>query len=161
MGRLIYITGLSGSGKTTISMELQKLIQNSIVLDGDIIRNTINKDLGYDKESKIENIRRNNALIEILYDQGFTIIAAFMASISEERDKIFTICHNNYKVQLTTPIEICIDRDTKGLYAKQPENFSGVNFKYEGFETPDLCIDTSIYNIDECLSKILELIQFK
>jgi adenylylsulfate kinase-like enzyme len=122
-GKLIYITGLSGSGKTTISKELQKLIPNSILLDGDEIRNTINKDIGYDRESKIKNISRNNELISLLYNQGFTIIAAFMASVSSERDKIFTMCNNNVKIQLTTPIDVCIERDPKGLYSKNLNNF--------------------------------------
>lgn len=158
MGKLIYITGLSGAGKTTISEELQKHIPNSIFLDGDIIRDSINKDLGFDRNDKLENIRRNNELIHILYNQGFTIIAAFMASIIEERDKVFTICPNSYLIQLTTPLSVCIERDPKGLYIRKLDNFSGTTFKYEMSTTADLHIDTSKYTVDECVETILTAI---
>lgn len=158
---LIYITGLSGSGKTTLGLELQKQIPNSIFLDGDIIRNTLNKDLGFDRESKIINIQRNNELIKILYDQGFTIISAFMASISTERDKVFTHCKCNYKIQLNTPMHVCIQRDVKGLYLQKPENFSGVNFPYNGFEVPHLTLDTSLLSPSSCIREILNLIDDK
>lgn len=156
-GKLIYITGLSGSGKTTISKELQKLIPNSILLDGDEIRNTINKDIGYDRESKIKNISRNNELIKLLYNQGFTIIAAFMASVSSERDKIFTMCNNNVKIQLTTPIDVCISRDPKGLYSKNLNNFSGVNFKYDMLSDANLYLDTTNISIEESVKKVYDI----
>lgn len=154
MGKLIYITGLSGAGKTTIAKELQKQIPYSILLDGDGIRTTINKDLGFEKHHKIENIRRNNALIELLYSQGFTIICAFMASISSERDKIFEQCPNNIKVQLTTSIEECAKRDPKGYYKKNLDNFAGITSKYEPFCKPDLQIDTSKSNLEDCVHLI-------
>lgn len=158
-GKLIYITGLSGSGKTTLAKELQKHNPSFILLDGDELRHSVNSDLGYDKDSKILNIRRNNQLIELLYNQGFTIIAAFMASISSERDSIFEVCKNNLKIQLTTPLEVCICRDPKGLYKKNLQNFSGINFKYEGFQNPDLELDTSKYSIEECYEIISTKLQ--
>ena len=156
-GSLIYITGLSGAGKTTIGLELQKTIPGSILLDGDIIRETINKDLGFTRENKIENIRRNNALIKMLYDQGFTIICCFMASIGEERDKLFDMCYNVIKIQLTTPVDICAQRDVKGLYAAGVNNFAGVTAKYCPLNNPDLSLDTSQLSIGECVDKILSL----
>jgi adenylylsulfate kinase-like enzyme len=158
-GKLIYITGLSGSGKTTLAKELQKQNPSFILLDGDELRQSINSDLGYDEDSKILNIRRNNQLIELLYKQGFTIIAAFMASISRERDKVFETCKNNFKIQLTTPLEVCKYRDPKGLYKKNLQNFSGINFKYEGFLNPDLELDTSKFNIEECYEIISTKLQ--
>jgi adenylylsulfate kinase-like enzyme len=160
-GQLIYLTGLSGSGKTTLATELQKIIPNSILLDGDIIRSTISTDLGYDKDSKVENIRRNNELINMLYNQGFVIIAAFMASISSERDKIFNTCLNNIKIQLTTPLDECIKRDVKGLYKLTPANLSGVNFKYSGFDNYDIAIDTTNISVYDSISTILDTIKLK
>lgn len=158
MGKLIYITGLSGSGKTTIAKELQKQIDKSILLDGDEIRSNINCDLGYDRQSKIENIRRNNALIKLLYDQGFTIIAAFMASIKEERDKIFDLCPNYVAIQLITPLEICIQRDPKGLYKLNLNNFAGLNSKYDYLINSDLLIDTSKMDLEKTINYILDYI---
>jgi adenylylsulfate kinase len=156
MTKLIYITGLSGSGKTTIAKALQQITPNSILLDGDEIRNTINSDLGFDKNSKIENIRRNNALIKLLYDQDIIVICAFMASIKEERDKIFEHCTDCIKIQLSTPIHICQERDPKQLYKQNPENFAGINMKYEPIDSPTLTIDTSINTIEYCVNQIKE-----
>jgi len=151
---LIYITGLSGSGKSTIAKELQKNIPNSVLLDGDDIRSTVNKDLGFTRPEKIENIRRNNALIKLLYDQEITVVCAFMSSISSERDKVFKECPNNLKIQLSTPLEVCTERDVKGLYKTKPKDFAGVTSKYEELEDPDIVLDTSKISLKECISKI-------
>ena len=157
MTKLIYITGLSGSGKTTIAKALQKITPNSILLDGDEIRTTINSDLGFDKNSKIENIRRNNALIKLLYEQDIVIICAFMASIKEERDKVFKECPNAITIQLSTPIHICQQRDPKQLYKQKLQNFAGVNMKYEPLDSPALILDTSINTLESCVEQIKQL----
>jgi adenylylsulfate kinase-like enzyme len=156
MSKLIYITGLSGSGKTTIGKALQKEIPNSILLDGDEIRSTINTDLGFDIKSKVENIRRNNALIKLLYDQDFVVICAFMASIKEERDKIFKHCTNAIKIQLITSICICKERDPKQLYKQNLQNFAGVNMKYEPFDFPDITLDTHTNSLNNCIKQIID-----
>lgn len=154
MGRLIYLTGFSGAGKTTIGVELQKRLPGSILLDGDVIRGTISRDLGFGREAKVENIRRNNALIKMLYDQGLTVIGCFMASVAEERDKVFGLCANVLKVQLTTPLEVCAQRDVKGLYAAKPEHFAGVSAQYAPLLSPDLELDTSRLSLAECVGAI-------
>ena len=155
---IIYITGLSGSGKTTIAKELQNKILNSILLDGDEIRHSINSDIGFEKQDKIENIRRNNELIKLLHNQGFTIICAFMSSISSERNKLFNDITDILKIQLTTPLEVCQQRDPKGHYKKNLKNFAGVSSKYEPINNPDLKIDTSKYSLNESINVILERI---
>lgn len=152
---VIYLTGYSGAGKTTIAKELQRLVQGSVLLDGDIIRSTINADLGFTVDDKIENIRRNNALISMLADQEVPVICAFMASIGEERDKLFRSRDDVLRVQLTTPLETCIRRDPKGHYAKQLKNFAGVTAKYTPLPDPHLEIDTSKLSLRECVDKIL------
>lgn len=157
MADLIYLTGLSGSGKTTIGVELQKRIPGSVLLDGDVIRGTINKDLGFAREDKVENIRRNNALIAMLHDQGLTVICCFMASIAEERDKLFETYGHAIKVQLTTPLEVCAGRDVKGLYASAVSNFAGVSAKYSPLANPDLILDTSTVPLEECVATIHSL----
>lgn len=154
MGLLIYLTGFSGAGKTTIGVELQRRLPGSVLLDGDVIRNSINADLGFGLEAKVENIRRNNALIKMLYDQGLTVIGCFMASVAEERDKIFGACRNALKVQLTTPLEVCARRDVKGLYAAKPEHFAGVSARYAPLPSPDLELDTSLLSLDDCVGAI-------
>jgi adenylylsulfate kinase len=155
MIKIIYISGLSGSGKTTIAKKLQEEIPNSILLDGDEIRNSINSDLGFTKEDKIENIRRNNDLIRLLYNQGFNIICAFMASIAEEREKIFADIPA-LKVQIDIPIDVCIKRNTKGLYSKNIENFAGMTSKYEPLLCPDIVLDTDMFSITECVNLVLD-----
>ena len=155
MGKLIYLTGFSGAGKTTIGLKLQERLPGSVMLDGDVIRNTINSDLGFCREAKIENIRRNNALIKMLYDQGLTLICCFMASVAEERDKLFDMCGDSLKVQLTTPIEVCAGRDVKGLYAAGAKDFAGVSAKYTPLSQPDLKLDTSKASLEECVNVIL------
>lgn len=155
MSKLIYISGLSGSGKTTLGIELQRRIRGSILLDGDMIRSTINKDLGYEKSDKIENIRRNNALIKMLYDQDFTVICCFMASIEDERDKIFKLCENALRIQLTTSKEVCIARNVKGLYTHKINNFAGVNAIYTPLNNPNISIDTSKLSVSNCVDMIL------
>jgi adenylylsulfate kinase-like enzyme len=155
MSKLIYITGLSGAGKTTIGLELQKRIPNSIFLDGDIIRNSMSKDLGFDPVAKLENIRRNNELIRMLYSQGFTVIAAFMASVQEERDKVFDMCLNSTLVQLTTPLDTCIRRDPKGLYAKKLDNFSGTSLPYNTSSHADIYINTAICTVSDAVNIII------
>lgn len=153
-GMLIYITGFSGSGKTTIAEALRQVIPHAVLLDGDIIRRSVSKDLGYDVASKMENIRRNNELMKMMYDQGFVVIASFMASIEEERDKVFETCTNNIKIQLTTPLEICIRRDTKGLYKNNTKNLAGVSARYSPFKTADLFLDTSVMTVEDCVVEI-------
>ena len=157
--KIIYITGLSGSGKTTISKKLQKLIPNSILLDGDEIRNSINRDLGFDYDSKVENIRRNNDLITLLNSQGFTIICSFMASIGSERDKLFENNDNVIKIQLTTSLKECMRRNTKNLYNEDIKNLSGFNFKYDELKEPHLKLDTSVLTVQECVDNILTLLK--
>lgn len=157
MNNLIYISGLSGSGKTTIAKALQKIIPNSILLDGDEIRSSINSDLGFEQSAKIENIRRNNALIKLLYDQGFTVICAFMASIASERDKLFNLIPA-IKVQIEIPLEVCKKRDTKGLYDLCPDDFAGVTSIYTPLPDPKLVINTDILSVNECVSLILQKI---
>lgn len=152
-GRIIYITGLSGSGKTTIAKHLQNKIPNSILLDGDEVRQSVSKDLGFCIRDKRENIRRNNELIKLLSDQGFVVICAFMASIPEERNKLFTE-REVLSVQLTTPLEVCRSRDTKGLYKHYIENLSGVSLPYTPLENPSLSLDTSVVSLIDCVDSI-------
>lgn len=158
MAKIIYITGLSGSGKTTLAKQLHKHLPGSILLDGDELRTTVNNDLGFTEEDKKENIRRNNALISLLYSQGLTVICAFMASIPEDRDLLFIKHPETLKIQLSTPLEVCQARDPKGLYSSSPKNFSGYTAPYKGLVHPDLVLDTSTLTPEESTSKILSLL---
>lgn len=158
MTNLIYISGLSGSGKTTIGKELQKHIVGSVLLDGDIIRNTINTDLGFTPKDKIENIRRNNALISMLHDQGITVICCFMASIPEERNKLFDKFPGAIKVQLSTTLDVCQTRNVKGLYSTLPDNFAGVTAIYCPLPNPDITIDTTSTALSDIVDTIMRFV---
>jgi adenylylsulfate kinase-like enzyme len=148
---LIYITGISGSGKTTLAKALQTKISHSVVIDGDEIRETVNRDLGFCLEDKRENIRRHNAIIQVLYDQGVTVIAALMASIVDERARILTYCKESLLIQLTTPESVCAARDPKRFYATN----TPVNLFYKPLQNPHLLIDTSVVTVDEAVELIL------
>jgi len=157
MGRIIYITGLSGSGKTTIGKELQKQIPHSIHLDGDEIRVSMNTDLGFSTSEKTENIRRNNALIKLLSDQGHTVICSFMASVVTERDKLFIACPHIITVQLSTSVTTCAERDPKGYYSKKLINFAGITTEYVPIDNPNLTLDTTNSTVESCVKGITQL----
>ena len=165
---MIWFTGLSGSGKSTIAIalerELQKLGLLCRILDGDNIRSGINNNLGFSAEDRVENIRRIAEIGKLFVDTGIITIAAFISPNNDIREMAANIIgkENFLEIYVSTPIEECERRDVKGLYAKarrgEIKNFTGISAPFEAPEHPALSIDTSKLTVQESVNKLLELI---
>jgi adenylyl-sulfate kinase len=166
MPKVLWLTGLSGSGKTTIAQELYRLIP-SYILDGDVVRKGLNKDLGYSSEDRQENIRRVGEVAKILYDAGVTAIVAFISPFEEDRQAARKLIKQGdfIEVYLDCPLEICEQRDEKGLYKKarsgELKEFTGIDSAYEIPVNPEIVLDTNKLSVQECIDRIMEwLIHF-
>jgi adenylylsulfate kinase len=167
--QLIWFTGLSGSGKSTLAVQLESLLfekdYKTYLLDGDIIRMGLNHDLGFSDEDRIENIRRIAEVARLMLDSGVIVLAAFISPFRANRDAVKTIvgAENYIEVFVDAPIEVCEQRDVKGLYKKaragELKNFTGISSPYERPENPDVRIETDRYNQEEALRLLMSVIE--
>ena len=165
---MIWFTGLSGSGKSTIAIALERELQKRgllcRILDGDNIRSGINNNLGFSEEDRVENIRRIAEIGKLFVDTGIITIAAFISPNNDIREMASNIIgkENFLEIFVSTPIEECERRDVKGLYAKarrgEIKNFTGISAPFEAPANPALSIDTSKLSVEESVNKLLELI---
>lgn len=165
---LIWLTGLSGSGKTTIGRELEKSLTeegfHAYLLDGDSLRSGLNKDLGFSIDDRNENIRRVGELCNLMLDAGLIVITTFISPIRSQRDEIRS--HNTtgkfVEVFIDTPLKTCEERDVKGLYKKaragELKNFTGIDSPYEKPLSPEITINTEALTEAESVRKILSYI---
>jgi adenylyl-sulfate kinase len=174
-GFTLWFTGLSGSGKTTASelveQRLRALGAKVQVLDGDVVRTHLCKDLGFSKEDREENIRRIGFVCELLSRNGVIAIAAAISPYRASREEVRARIPNFVEVYMKCPIEVLIKRDVKGLYkralAGEIAQFTGISAPYEPPLTPDLTIDSSVETPEESVGKIfvklecLSLISFE
>ncbi|QAA81313.1 adenylyl-sulfate kinase [Aequorivita sp. H23M31] len=163
---LIWFTGLSGSGKSTIANAVEQALFNkgihTYLLDGDNIRKGINSNLSFSAEDRTENIRRIAEIANLLIDAGLVVLASFVSPYIEDRENVKRIVGDaNYiEVFVNTPIEECERRDVKGLYKKarkgEIQNFTGINAPYEVPLAPDIEIDTTKLNVESIVDIILK-----
>ncbi len=163
---LLWFTGLSGSGKSTIANAVEKALVEKMIhtytLDGDNVRKGLNNNLGFSPEDRTENIRRIAEVANLMIDAGLVVLAAFVSPYQKDRERIRSIVGVKQYVEIfvNTPLEECERRDVKGLYAKaragEIKNFTGINAPYELPENPDLEIDTTKMTVDEAVSVILK-----
>ena len=168
---LIWFTGLSGSGKSTIANALEsKLFEKKIktyTLDGDNIRKGINNDLNFSPEDRTENIRRIAEISKLFVDAGIVVLAAFVSPYKKDREAIKNIVgKNNFvEIYINTSVEECEKRDVKGLYKKarmgEIKDFTGVNAPYEQPESPDIEIKTEQLSVEQSVTKIINVINKK
>jgi adenylylsulfate kinase len=166
--KVIWFTGLSGSGKTTLATALERELFNkgflTQVLDGDNIRSGINNNLGFSREDRIENIRRIAEISKLLINSGVICICAFVSPTEETRKIVRDIVGNNdfLEIYLSTPIDVCENRDVKGLYkrarAGEIRDFTGISAPFEIPQNSILSIDTSNISVDECTSILMNRI---
>ena len=152
--KVIWLTGLSGSGKSTIANELEKQLfangLHSYVLDGDNLRHGINKDLGFTKADRAENVRRVAHIAQLMSDAGLIVIVALISPFSTDRDSARSLFEPGkfVEVWVKTPTEVCIERDPKGLYKKAAlgsiPNMTGIGQEYEAPENAELVLDGTI-----------------
>ena len=165
---MIWFTGLSGSGKSTIAIALERELHKRgllcRILDGDNIRSGINNNLGFTEADRIENIRRIAEVSKLFVDTGIITIAAFISPSNDIREMAANIIGKDdfLEVYVSTPIEECERRDVKGLYAKarrgEIKNFTGITAPFEAPAHPALTLDTSALSLEESVNKLLELI---
>jgi bifunctional enzyme CysN/CysC len=163
--RVLWFTGLSGSGKSTIANLVEKKLhvlgKHSFLLDGDNIRHGLNKDLGFTETDRIENIRRVGEVAKLLADAGLIVLTAFISPFRAERDMVRAMLPEGEFVEIfvDTPLEVAEARDVKGLYRKaragELKNFTGIDSPYEAPEQPDLRIDTTQVTSEDAAEQVV------
>ena len=162
------MTGLSGSGKSTIANALQnELFQKGYqvyVLDGDNVRGGLNKDLDFSDEGRIENIRRISEVAKLFADAGFVVITAFISPFQSDREQAKNIIGSEYfcEVFVDTPLEICEKRDVKGLYKKaragEIPNFTGIGSVFEKPEAADVVLRTDSMEVEDAVQYLVRML---
>ena len=167
-GIMIWFTGLSCSGKSTVAIALERELQKRgllcRILDGDNIRSGINNNLGFSAEDRVENIRRIAEIGKLFVDTGIITLAAFISPNNDIREMAARIIGKEdfMEIYVSTPLEECERRDVKGLYAKarrgEIRNFTGISAPFEAPEHPALSLDTSVLSVEESVKQLLALI---
>ncbi len=170
-GVMIWFTGLSGSGKSTIAIALERELHKRgllcRILDGDNIRTGINNNLGFTEADRIENIRRIAEVSKLFLDTGIITIAAFISPNNDIREMAADIIGQDdfLEIYVSTPLGECERRDVKGLYAKarrgEIKNFTGISAPFEAPLHPALTLDTSVLSLEESVGKLLDLVLSK
>ncbi|WP_020207903.1 adenylyl-sulfate kinase [Gilvimarinus chinensis] len=166
--RCIWLTGLSGSGKSTIANALDATLHEagikSFLLDGDNVRHGLNKDLGMTETDRAENIRRIGEVAKLMVDAGLIVICAFISPYKRDRQMVRSMFHHGQFVEayLETPLSVCEERDPKGLYKKARagviKQFTGISDPYETPENAEIVIDTSRDSVTDSVKRILQVL---
>ena len=166
-GFTLWMTGFSGAGKTTIAKALEPILQERGVrferLDGDTVREGLTRDLGFSKEDRDKNIERVTFVAKLLTRNGVGVVASFISPYREARAKVRAETTNFIEVYVNAPLQVCADRDVKGMYAKafrgEIANFTGVSDPYEAPENPEITVNTDAETLDESVAKIIAYLE--
>jgi adenylylsulfate kinase len=165
-GFCIWLTGLSGSGKTSIAQELVRRLENARyieVMDGDEIRKGLSRDLGFSKDDRNEHNRRVIFCSKLLARNGVIVVVALISPYRETRAYAKEQIQNTFEVFVNAPLEVCIERDPKGLYKKalagEIKHFTGIDDPYEEPLNPDITVETDKETVEESVDKILSVIR--
>ena len=166
---VVWLTGLSGSGKSTIAKEVeQRLFDRDIqtmMLDGDNVRHGLCGDLGFSPNDRKENVRRVGEVARLFFEQGSVTLCTFISPYQEDRDRVRDLLPEGrfFEVHVDCPLEVCKERDTKGLYEKAEQgeiaNFTGVSAPYEEPESPELVVDSDQDDVEACVDQIIEALE--
>lgn len=166
--KVVWFTGLSGSGKSTLALALERELHGRgylcYLLDGDNIRSGINSNLGFTEADRVENIRRIAEVCKLFVDCGVVTLASFVSPTNDIRKLASDIvgAENFVEVFVSTPLEVCEQRDVKGLYKKaragEVKDFTGISSPFEQPQSPALTIDTSKLSLEECSQQLLEVL---
>ena len=162
---ILWFTGLSGSGKSTVANALEHFLHSqnirTYILDGDNVRHGLNGDLGFSDEDRKENIRRIGEVSKLFIDAGVMVLTSFISPFRQDRDSVRNIVHNDefIEIHVKCPLNVCEQRDVKGLYQKardgEIKHFTGIDSPYEEPDKAEIVIDTSELSIDESVNKII------
>lgn len=161
---MVWFTGLSGAGKSTVANALDRLLfdqgKHTYLLDGDNVRHGLNRDLGFSDTDRIENIRRIGEVGKLFVDAGLIVLSAFISPFRSDRQMVRTLfpAGEFIEVHISTSLEVCEQRDPKGLYQKarrgQIKNFTGIDSAYEAPVDPELIIDAGSLSVEEAAAQI-------
>lgn len=165
---ILWFTGLSASGKSSIANALAKELfeqgNQAFVLDGDNIRHGMNKNLGFDEQSRKENIRRIGEVSKLFVESGQIVLTAFISPYKEDRALVRSLVEADefIEVYVQCSIEECERRDPKGLYKKarnnEIPNFTGISAPYEAPDNPEIIVDSEAYSIEECKNQLISFL---
>jgi adenylylsulfate kinase len=165
---MLWLTGLSGSGKSTIANALESYLNqngfHTVLLDGDNLRFGLNKDLGFSPEDRSENIRRIGEVGKLFVEAGLIVIASLISPFLKDRKMVRDLFSENefIEVYISTPLGVCESRDPKGLYKKarigEITNFTGIGSPYEEPVNPEIKIDTNIYDVSSSINIIVKIL---
>ncbi len=163
--KVIWFTGLSGSGKSTLADALERHLHKegfrTYILDGDNVRSGLNSDLDFSEAGRIENIRRIGEVAHLMVDAGLVVLSAFISPFAKDRQRVKEIVGPDHFIEVFVdcPLEICEQRDVKGLYAKaragEIKNFTGIDSPFEPPNTPDVYVNTHEQTLQECLTQLI------
>ncbi len=166
---ILWFTGLSGAGKSTVANALEQTLfikgHHSYLLDGDNVRHGLNKDLDFSDAGRVENIRRIGEVAKLFVDAGLIVVTAFISPFRSDRQMVRSIMKEGEFVEIyvATPIEVCEQRDPKGLYKKARtgaiKNFTGISSPYEAPADPEIVLDTSRLSVPEAVEEIMRYLQ--
>jgi adenylyl-sulfate kinase len=162
-GFVLWMTGLSGAGKTTIALALENELRARGIrierLDGDTVRQSLTKDLGFSKEDRDKNIERVTFVAKLLSRNNVVVLASFISPYRQTRDYVRGETTNFIEVYVDAPLEVCIERDVKGMYKKalagEIPHFTGVSDPYEVPETPDIHVRTDQETVEQSVKNVL------
>ena len=167
---ILWFTGLSGSGKSTIANALEEMLYHNgnftYLLDGDNIRHGLNSDLSFDDKSRVENIRRVGEVAKLFVDSGIIVLTAFISPFKDDRQMVRDLVKNDEFIEIfvNTPLEVCESRDPKGLYKKARNNeikdFTGIDSPYEKPNNPEITLSYK-NTIEENVQKIINYLMKK
>ena len=167
--KVLWFTGLSGSGKSTLANALEQRLHelgyHTYLLDGDNVRHGLNRDLGFQEEDRAENIRRVGEVSKLMLDAGLIVLVSFISPFKSERQQVRELLNPGefFEVFVDTPIEVCEERDPKGLYKLAREgklpNFTGISSPYEPPDNPELILNTHQMSQEENLKQLLSVLR--
>lgn len=165
---LLWFTGLSGSGKSTIANALDVALHergfHTFLLDGDNVRHGLNRDLGFTEDDRVENIRRIGEVSKLFTDAGLIVLSAFISPFASDRLLVRNLFPEGefIEVFMSTPLEVCEERDPKGLYRKaragEIRQFTGIDSPYEAPDRPEIAIDTGTLSVEESVATVIDFL---
>jgi len=170
-GATVWFTGLSGSGKSTVAVALEKALWergvHAFVLDGDNVRHGLNKNLGFSPADRTENIRRIGEVAKLFTDAGIIALTAFISPYRADRDQVRALMKGGDFIEILVdcPVEVCEQRDVKGLYKKaragEIKEFTGISAPYEAPSNPELTVPSHQLTVEAAVAKIVDYMQSK